>query len=108
MKKYGIINFLLFCTLILCSQNAWAIRLMGKVTGQGNAPAQSALLDIGSKTCQTDQNGMFSIWLDPGKYHLQVRGYQITHIQEGNRSIDHQALISFRPRRDRYFEITVK
>lgn len=108
MKRCGIIIFFMFCTLIFASQNAWAIRLMGKVTDQGNSPVQSALLYIGSKTCQTDQNGKFSIWLDPGKYQLNVRGYQVTRILEGNRTINHQAPISFRPRRDRYFEITVE
>ena len=107
MKRFVLIITLLFFTILIVTvQNCLALTIKGKVIDDNNLQVKYKRVYIGGYKGQTDVNGNFVIWIDPGRYSLRVEGYRVTEIEENGASLNQP--IIFRPRQERSLKIKAK
>ena len=105
MKRIILVTTLLFLILIAAVVNGWALSVQGHVADETNKDVKYKQVYIGDYDGQTDGNGNFVIWIDPGKYIVSVDGYKKILIGGKDKS---DQTINFRPGQDRYLNISVE
>ncbi len=107
MKRIIPITVLLFLIIIATVMNSWALSVRGQVVkdNKNSDPVQGRQVYIGDYEGETDVNGNFVIWIEPGRYIVRVDGYGETRIEGHN---EFNRAINFRPRQDRSLRVIVR